>query len=216
MCKRRNLGNIVSWESQDLSYLTSAEDSSVLLFTGYVWWKKLDEDQLDLWPSLHTVHFSTHTHTYVHTYTQQPPSPCERSRNSTVKLSGKQTLRGCWESPVGLQITVWLTRVSEPALYCYTHTNTRTHTHTGMHVYTHILKRTRHRYRPSRIGRNRHAYMHIHTNAPTHRRTTTHTKDREAGGFYSDQKNGSWLTQTTHPSKQVDNQIIEYIIKECS
>lgn len=44
-----------------------------------------------------------------------PARPCRCSRNSGVGLSGKQTVRGCWESSAGLQIIVGLTKVSEPA-----------------------------------------------------------------------------------------------------
>ncbi len=86
--------------------------------------------------TLHTrlrLHTHTHTHTYMHTKPDRyarpfPAGPCRCSRNSRVGLSGKQTVRGCWESSLGLQIIVRLTKVSEPApLLLHTHTHTHTY-----------------------------------------------------------------------------------------
>lgn len=75
-----------------------------------------------------------------------PARPCRCSRNSRVGLSGKQTARGCWESSPGLQITVRLTRVSEPApllphtyMRCiYTPTRARCVAHTKGAIEAHI------------------------------------------------------------------------------
>lgn len=101
----------------------------------------------DLFLSLSHEFFITHRITpphffYAHTTRQIrpfPAGPCRCSRNSRVGLSGKQTVRGCWESSLGLQIIVWLTRVSEPArllLHTCTH---KVHTHEHMSTCAHDL-----------------------------------------------------------------------------
>lgn len=94
--------------------------------------------------ALHTQ-LHLHTHTHMHTqpdrYTHPfPAGPCRCSRNSRVGLSGKQTVRGCWESSLGLQIIVRLTKVSKPApLLLHTHTvHTHSH-HMHMRTYAHDL-----------------------------------------------------------------------------
>ena len=68
----------------------------------------------------HYTHDYTYTQTCTHIQTDThtrpfPAGPCRCSRNSRVGLSGKQTVRGCWESSLGLQIIVCLTKVSGPA-----------------------------------------------------------------------------------------------------
>lgn len=88
---------------------------------------------------LHYAQNYTSTLFYAHTTRQIrpfPAGPCRCSRNSRVGLSGKQTVRGCWESSLGLQIIAWLTRVSEPArllLHTCTH---KVHTHAHEHMCT--------------------------------------------------------------------------------
>lgn len=77
--------------------------------------------------ALHTwlhVHRNAFMHVQRDGYLQPfPAGPCRCSRNRRVGLSGKQTVRGCWESSLGLQIIVRLTKVSEPApLLLHTHT----------------------------------------------------------------------------------------------
>lgn len=78
----------------------------------------------------------THTHTKRDRYTRPfPARPCRCSRNSRVGLNGKQTVRGCWESSAGLQITVGLTKVSEPAPllpHTYMHCTTHPHEHRAL------------------------------------------------------------------------------------
>lgn len=77
------------------------------------------------------LHLLVHTDRYTRPF---PARPCRCSRNSRVGLSGKQTVRGCWESSPGLQIIVRLTKVSEPAPLL---PHTRTHTHI-LYIHTHI------------------------------------------------------------------------------
>lgn len=90
--------------------------------------------------ALHTwLHL--HRNAFMHalrdgTLQSLPARPCRCSRNRRVGLSGKQTVRGCWESSLGLQIIVRLTKVSEPApLLLHTHAacirphHIRTHKH---------------------------------------------------------------------------------------
>lgn len=88
---------------------------------------------------LHYAHDYTYTHNGTHSETDAHAlflqDPADAAENSRVGLSGKQTVRGCWESSLGLQIIVRLTKVSEPApLLPHTHT-VYTHPH-NMHMRT--------------------------------------------------------------------------------